>query len=79
MSLVDACIVMPQSGVMSLPPAGKSSVRVRAPPDTLPASVPDFCLWHEPHDPSFRFAESRTTEPEIRSPLWRDDRKELAK
>lgn len=69
MSLLDACIVMPHSGVMSSPPAGKSSVSVRAPPDRVPASVPIFCLWHEPHDPSLRFAESRTAAPEIRSPV----------
>src|SRR5580765_1774907 len=60
---------MPHSGVMSLPPAGKSSVSVSAPPDSVPATVPVFCLWHEPHDPSSRFAESRTAEPEIRSPV----------
>jgi len=67
-SMVVAFMVMPQSGVMSAPPAGKSSVSVSAPPDSVPASVPVFCLWHEPHEPSVRSAESITTEPEIRSP-----------
>ena len=69
MSLVLAFIVMPQSGVMSLPPAGKSSVSRSAPFKSVPASVPVFCLWHEPHDPSVRLTESITTEPESRSPI----------
>src|SRR5471032_2630066 len=62
-SLVDACIVMPQSGVMSAPPSGKSSVSVSAPLVSVPLSVPFFCLWHEPHEPSLRLAESSTADP----------------
>ena len=55
---------------MSLPPVGKSSVSVSAPLASVPLSVPVFCLWHEPHDPSFGLAEFRTADPESRSPFW---------
>ena len=64
-SVVLAFIVRPQSGVMSLPPGGKSSVSVSAVPDSVPETVPFFCLWHEPHDPSVGLAEFMTAVPVI--------------